>query len=106
MTTCRPGSTASWNPRLVFPYVATATALTLVQSKIPDDNAYFKDYGLTYERLKYAKPDAIVMHPGPMNRGVEIAGDVADDPKYSRMTAQVANGIPTRMAVLDLLLSK
>ncbi|MCK5375087.1 MAG: aspartate carbamoyltransferase catalytic subunit [Alphaproteobacteria bacterium] len=76
------------------------------QSKIPDDNAYFKDYGLTYERLKYAKPDAIVMHPGPMNRGVEIAGDVADDPKYSRMTAQVANGIPTRMAVLDLLLSK
>ncbi len=70
---------------------------------IPSDAAYFNNYGLTVERLKYAKPDAIIMHPGPMNRGVEIADEVADDPKRSMMKRQVSNGIPARMAVLDLL---
>ncbi len=72
---------------------------------IPDEAAYFNNYGLTFERLKHAKPDAIVMHPGPMNRGVEIADDVADDPKRSMMKRQVANGIPTRMAILDMVMS-
>ena len=72
-------------------------------SLIPDNDVYHKEFGLTHERLKLAKPDAIVMHPGPMNRGVEIADDVADDPDRSVIKQQVANGIPTRMAVLDLL---
>lgn len=76
------------------------------RGNIPDDAAYFNNYGLTAERLKYAKPDSIVMHPGPANRGVEIADDVADDPHRSMVTRQVANGIPTRMAVLDMLVGE
>jgi len=76
------------------------------KNEIPNDATYFKNYGLTHERLKAAKPDAMVMHPGPMNRGIEISSELADDPKYSRMTKQVENGVYARMAVLDLLLSK
>lgn len=71
---------------------------------IPSDAAYFNKYGLTMERLAYAKPDALVLHPGPMNRGVEIDDEVADDPTRSLMKKQVSNGIPTRMAVLDMLI--
>lgn len=76
------------------------------QDNIPDDTAYFNEYGLTHERLNITKPDVMVMHPGPMNRGIEISGELADDPKYSRMTKQVTNGVYARMAVLDLLLTK
>ena len=65
--------------------------------------AYFAAYGLTRERLARARADAIVMHPGPMNRGVEIAGDVADGAR-SVILKQVANGIFVRMAVLAELL--
>jgi aspartate carbamoyltransferase catalytic subunit len=72
---------------------------------IADETDYFHQFGLTQEKLKFAKPDAIVMHPGPMNRGVEIADDVADDPRASVILEQGANGVPLRMAVLDLLLS-
>ena len=72
---------------------------------IPNEAAYFNNHGLTFERLKNAKPDVIVMHPGPMNRGVEIADDVADDAR-AMMKRQVANGIPTRMAILDMLIGK
>ena len=50
------------------------------------------------------RSNAVVMHPGPMNRGVEIDGDVADDPARSLILEQVRNGVPTRMAVLELLL--
>ena len=71
---------------------------------IKDDAAFFNQYGLTTDRLALAQPDAHVMHPGPMNRNVEIADDVADDPQKSLITRQVANGVPTRMAVLDLVL--
>jgi aspartate carbamoyltransferase catalytic subunit len=60
-------------------------------------------YGLTRARLASAAPDAIVMHPGPMNRGVEIDGDLADDPSRSAILDQVANGVAVRMACLDLL---
>jgi aspartate carbamoyltransferase catalytic subunit len=63
---------------------------------------YFQLFGLTRERLKAAKRDAIVMHPGPMNRGVEIASDVADG-RTSVILEQVANGVAVRMAVLYLL---
>ncbi|MGH1456670.1 MAG: aspartate carbamoyltransferase catalytic subunit [Alphaproteobacteria bacterium] len=74
------------------------------RGSIPNDAAYFNNYGLTLERLAHAKPDALVLHPGPMNRGVEISDDVADDPTRSLMKRQVSNGIPTRMAVLDMLM--
>ncbi len=76
------------------------------KDEIPDDATYFKNYGLTHERLKAARPDVMVMHPGPMNRGIEISGELADDLKYSRMIKQVENGVYARMAILDLLLSK
>ncbi|HMT38728.1 MAG TPA: aspartate carbamoyltransferase catalytic subunit, partial [Thermomonas sp.] len=64
---------------------------------------YHRDYGLTDSRLARAAPDAIVMHPGPMNRGVEITDAVADGPQ-SRVLRQVANGVAVRMAVLEALL--
>jgi len=61
-------------------------------------------YGLTRARLeRSAAPDAIVMHPGPMNRGVEIDGALADDPERSAILDQVENGVAVRMAVLDVL---
>ena len=69
---------------------------------IPSVREYFTLFGLTPERLRRAKPDVIVMHPGPMNRGVEIDSDVADGP-YSVILEQVANGVAVRMAVLYLL---
>jgi len=71
-------------------------------SLFPSSREYFKRYGLTVARLARARPEAIVMHPGPMNRGVEIASDVADSPR-SVILAQVANGVAVRMAVLYLL---
>ncbi len=64
---------------------------------------YHRAYGLTEARLRRAAPDAIVMHPGPMNRGVEITDAVADGPQ-SRVLAQVANGVAVRMAALEALL--
>ncbi|ALN56537.1 aspartate carbamoyltransferase catalytic subunit [Lysobacter yananisis] len=64
---------------------------------------YHRDYGLTAARLKRAAPDAVVMHPGPMNRGVEITDEVADGPQ-SLILTQVANGVAARMAVLEALL--
>jgi len=66
---------------------------------LPDGDRYFAKYGLTPERLALAKPDAIVMHPQPMNRGIEIASDVADGPQ-SAIRDQVRNGVAVRMAVL------
>lgn len=68
----------------------------------PSLREYFQLFGMTAERLQRAKPDAIIMHPGPMNRGVEIASDVADGP-CSVILEQVANGVAVRMAVLYLL---
>jgi aspartate carbamoyltransferase catalytic subunit len=65
---------------------------------------YHRDYGLTEMRLKRARPDAVVMHPGPMNRGVEIDDAVADGP-HSLILQQVANGVSVRMAVLEALLA-
>jgi len=69
---------------------------------IPSAREYFAVFGLTAARARLAKPDVIIMHPGPMNRGVEIASDVADGP-YSVILEQVANGVAVRMAVLYLL---
>jgi aspartate carbamoyltransferase catalytic subunit len=64
---------------------------------------YHRDYGLTASRLQRAAPDAVVMHPGPMNRGIEIDDAVADGPQ-SLILRQVSNGVPVRMAVLEALL--
>ena len=68
----------------------------------PSRREYFRLFGLSAERLARARPDVIVMHPGPLNRGVEIASDVADGP-YSVILEQVSNGVAVRMAVLYLL---
>jgi aspartate carbamoyltransferase catalytic subunit len=64
---------------------------------------YLRRYGLTPERLDKAKPGAAVMHPGPMNREVEIASEIADDPQRSLITLQVEAGVATRMACLELV---
>ena len=69
---------------------------------LPSLREYFHLFGMTTERLRRAKPDVIIMHPGPMNRGVEIASEVADGP-YSVILEQVSNGVAIRMAVLYLL---
>jgi len=69
---------------------------------LPSLREYFNTFGMTRARVALARPDAIIMHPGPMNRGVEIASDVADGP-YSVILEQVANGVAVRMAVLYLL---
>jgi len=70
---------------------------------IPSEREYFQRYGLDFNKLSYAKDDAIVMHPGPMNRGVEIDGDIADDVTRSVIQEQVEMGVAVRMAVMDLL---
>jgi aspartate carbamoyltransferase catalytic subunit len=64
---------------------------------------YLSRYGLTAERLALAAPDALVMHPGPMNRGVEIADEVADDPQRSIIQLQVEAGVAVRMACLEFV---
>ncbi|MEL7488761.1 MAG: aspartate carbamoyltransferase catalytic subunit, partial [Pseudomonadota bacterium] len=73
---------------------------------VGDSNAYFAEFGLTRDTLKLAKPGAKVMHPGPMNRGVEIDGALADDPERSLILQQVFFGVPTRMALLDALVNQ
>jgi len=73
-------------------------------SYFPSTREYFKRYGLTAPRLARAHPDAVVLHPGPMNRGVEISSEVADSPR-SLILEQVSNGVAVRMAVLYLLLT-
>ncbi len=67
---------------------------------IPGIDEYFANYGISHESMKLAKPDAIVMHPGPMNRGIEIEGTLADGPR-SVIAKQVTNGVAIRMAVLS-----
>jgi aspartate carbamoyltransferase catalytic subunit len=73
---------------------------------VPSLKEYFTFYGLTEARLKQAKPDVLVMHPGPMNRGVEIESSVADDINRSAITEQVEMGVAVRMACLDVLTRK
>nr|WP_323777411.1 aspartate carbamoyltransferase catalytic subunit [Amylibacter sp.] len=70
---------------------------------IPSPREYYHRWGLTAEKLSHAKEDAIVMHPGPMNRGVEIDGDIADDLSRSVIQEQVEMGVAVRMAAMELL---
>ena len=76
----------------------------MAAAAIPDAHDYFARWGLTRARLKLARPEAIVMHPGPMNREVEIASDVADGP-HSVIRQQVTNGVAVRMAVLERIIA-
>jgi aspartate carbamoyltransferase catalytic subunit len=77
----------------------------MTASYFPSAREYSRRYGLDQRRMATLGPQAIVMHPGPMNRGMEIAAEVADDPKRSTIVEQVTNGVSVRMAVLYLLLS-
>ncbi|MDE3141380.1 MAG: aspartate carbamoyltransferase catalytic subunit [Pseudomonadota bacterium] len=77
----------------------------MIATLLPDEDAYFARYGLTGARLKRAAPGALVLHPGPINRGIEIASEVADGVQ-SRILEQVANGVFVRMAVLAELLAR
>lgn len=70
---------------------------------LPSQREYFHFYGLDYEKLQVAKPDALIMHPGPMNRGVEIDSDVADDIERSAIQEQVEMGVAVRMACLEVV---
>ncbi len=71
---------------------------------LPSESEFYRLYGLTTEKLAFAKPDAIVMHPGPINRGVEIESAVADGSR-SVILQQVTYGIAVRMAVLSMAMS-
>jgi aspartate carbamoyltransferase catalytic subunit len=71
---------------------------------IPSEREYYHRWGLNAEKLSNAKDDAIVMHPGPMNRGVEIDGEIADDIRRSVIQEQVEMGVAVRMAAMDLLM--
>ena len=71
---------------------------------IPSLDEYHRLFGLTHSRLKLAKENVKVLHPGPMNRGVEITSDLADDAQYSLIASQVSNGVSIRMALLYLLI--
>lgn len=70
---------------------------------IPSIREYFHFFGLDYDKLSVTKPDALIMHPGPMNRGVEIDSDLADDVERSLIREQVEMGVAVRMACLDIL---
>ncbi|MCH9769429.1 MAG: aspartate carbamoyltransferase catalytic subunit [Gammaproteobacteria bacterium] len=71
-------------------------------TETPDPDKYYKEFGLTAKTVRYAKPDAIVLHPGPINRGIEIDSSVADG-QQSKILQQVANGVAIRMAVMQSL---
>lgn len=73
----------------------------MTSALLPSEREYFKCFGLTKQRLKLAKPDAIIMHPGPINRGVEIESSIADGPQ-SVILQQVTNGVGVRMAIMSL----
>ena len=73
---------------------------------VPSTKEYFKFYGLDHEKLKKAKKDALIMHPGPMNRGVEIDTNLADDINRSVIREQVELGVAIRMACLKIFCKK
>ena len=76
----------------------------IVGKFISSEKAYFKKFGLDYEKLNFAKKNAFVMHPGPMNRGVEIDSKLADDITRSLIQEQVAMGVAIRMACLEIII--
>jgi len=91
-------------PKADVVYLLRMQAERQTEALLPSLREYTARYGLTRDRARLLADDALVMHPGPMNRGVEIAADVADNLSRSVITRQVANGVAVRMAVLFLLL--
>jgi aspartate carbamoyltransferase catalytic subunit len=77
----------------------------IIDTELPSTEEYFLQYGLTAEKLKNAKTDALVMHPGPINRDVEIESSLADDVNKSVINEQVENGVAVRMACLSMLIN-
>jgi aspartate carbamoyltransferase catalytic subunit len=77
----------------------------IIDTELPSTEEYFLHYGLTAEKLKNAKTDALVMHPGPINRDVEIESSLADDVNKSVINEQVENGVAVRMACLSMLIN-
>ena len=77
----------------------------IIDTELPSTEEYFLQYGLTAEKLKKAKTDALVMHPGPINRDVEIESSLADDVNKSVINEQVENGVAVRMACLSMLIN-
>ena len=73
------------------------------QNKLTDLDTYHELYGITHEKLKWCNKKVPVLHPGPVNRGVEISSQLVDDHSINLISNQVENGIPTRMALLYLL---
>ena len=90
-------------PTLDVVYLLRLQRERMLEALLPSLREYTTTYGLTQRRARLLEPEALIMHPGPVNRGVEIAAEVADLPR-SVITAQVANGVAVRMAVLYLLL--
>jgi aspartate carbamoyltransferase catalytic subunit len=90
-------------PKLDVVYLLRLQQERMTEALLPSLREYTATYGLTRERARLLSGDALIMHPGPVNRGVEVAAEVADQPS-SVITRQVANGVAVRMAVLYLLL--
>ncbi|MGH9095444.1 MAG: aspartate/ornithine carbamoyltransferase family protein, partial [Acidimicrobiales bacterium] len=112
--TLLPPSLAGWEvdvshdldsvlPKVDVVYLLRLQRERMAEALLPSLREYTATYGLTRRRAALLPEDALIMHPGPVNRGVEIAADVADAPR-SVITRQVANGVAVRMAVLYLLL--
>jgi aspartate carbamoyltransferase catalytic subunit len=101
--------TVSYDLDVVVPFVDVVMMLRVQQERMtdfyfPNAREYSRYFGLNTDRMKLMKPDSIVMHPGPMNRGLEISAEVADSAR-SVITEQVTNGVSVRMAILYVLLT-
>ena len=77
----------------------------IISKHVPNEKIYFEKYGLDYNKLDYANKNAFVMHPGPMNRDVEIDSKLADDVTRSLIQEQVTMGVAIRMACLEILIN-
>jgi aspartate carbamoyltransferase catalytic subunit len=111
-----PKQAESWGAKLVYDldsviedvdvcYLLRVQRERLSEQLFPSLREYSALWGLDKKRMDRMKPDALVMHPGPMNRGVEIDGALADDSERSLITLQVAMGVAVRMACLEMLLA-
>lgn len=103
------GVTVHWNLKEAISNTDVVMVLRLQTERqakglIPSLDEYNRLFGLDHNKLKWAKKGVKVLHPGPMNRGVEISSELADDPKYSLINKQVSNGVAVRMALLYLLI--
>jgi aspartate carbamoyltransferase catalytic subunit len=75
----------------------------MTQHLLPSLREYHQQFGITRDRLRFCQPDVKVLHPGPVNRGVEISSDLMDDPEFSLISQQVTSGVAVRMALLYLM---